>query len=96
MERAIFNFWTNKKFMIVKKISIIKDLLLESTSLPYSCTKKAKVIKTTWYWYSDIQSNHLNRMDDPEINILTYGQLSFVKKAKNMEKKKKESISNIW
>ena len=77
VERAILNFFqTNKK---------IHDWQKKSSS----CTKKAKIIKITWYWYNDRQFNLLNRMVNPEVNLLIYRHLNFDKEAKNTEWKKK-------
>jgi hypothetical protein len=43
---------------------------------------RAIVIKTAWYWYSDRQVDQWNIIDDPEMNLHTYGHLNFDKGAK--------------
>jgi hypothetical protein len=42
------------------------------------------LIKTAWYRYNDRQVDQWNRIDDPELNPQTYGNLIFDKGAKTM------------
>ena len=71
---------------------MIKESLVGFTMPDLKLYYRAIMIKTAWYWYKDRQVDQGNRIEDPEMNPHTYGQLIFDKGAKTIQWKK-DSIS---